>query len=86
MPPVARLIKEMREGAVGRIWMVAIREHRFPFLVKVRPLERKPLANLGSCLRLLYVSEYKVVHHHRDIKLVEVVQKVNVLGCVPHCK
>ena len=35
MPPVARLLQELRGGAVGRLRMVAIREHRFPFLPKV---------------------------------------------------
>lgn len=35
MPPVARLIQEVRAGTVGRPRMVAIREHRFPFLAKV---------------------------------------------------
>jgi predicted dehydrogenase len=40
MPPVARLIDEVRRGTVGRIRMVAIREHRFPFLVKVNDWNR----------------------------------------------
>jgi predicted dehydrogenase len=35
MPPIARLIHEVRDGAVGEVRMVAIREHRFPFLRKV---------------------------------------------------
>ena len=35
VPTVARLIAAVRDGAVGRLRMVAIREHRFPFLVKV---------------------------------------------------
>eukprot|EP00850_Spirogloea_muscicola_P007758 SM000040S14770 [mRNA] locus=s40:231936:234720:+ [translate_table: standard] len=35
MPPVARLLAELRAGAAGRVRMVAIREHRFPFLRKV---------------------------------------------------
>ena len=35
MPPVARLIREVRDGTVGDLRMVAIREHRFPFLHKV---------------------------------------------------
>jgi len=35
MPPVARLIREVHAGAVGDPQMVAIREHRFPFLEKV---------------------------------------------------
>jgi predicted dehydrogenase len=35
MPPVARLVEEVRRGRVGRLRMLAIREHRFPFLPKV---------------------------------------------------
>jgi myo-inositol 2-dehydrogenase / D-chiro-inositol 1-dehydrogenase len=33
--PVARLVEEVRAGAVGQIRMIAMREHRFPFLPKV---------------------------------------------------
>ncbi|MEO0999661.1 MAG: Gfo/Idh/MocA family oxidoreductase [Pseudomonadota bacterium] len=35
MPPVARLIEEVRAGTPGRPVMLSIREHRFPFLEKV---------------------------------------------------
>ncbi|MEJ7584516.1 MAG: Gfo/Idh/MocA family oxidoreductase [Acidimicrobiales bacterium] len=35
MPPVRRLAELVRAGAVGTVRMVAIREHRFPFLAKV---------------------------------------------------
>jgi len=35
MPPVARLVETVHNGAVGRVRMVSIREHRFPFLEKV---------------------------------------------------
>jgi len=35
MPPVARLLEEVRAGTIGRLHMVSIREHRFPFLHKV---------------------------------------------------
>jgi myo-inositol 2-dehydrogenase / D-chiro-inositol 1-dehydrogenase len=35
MRPVARLVEEVHAGAVGRLRMLAIREHRFPFLPKV---------------------------------------------------
>jgi predicted dehydrogenase len=35
MPPVAALLAEVDAGTVGRVRMVAIREHRFPFLPKV---------------------------------------------------
>ncbi|MEZ5824617.1 MAG: Gfo/Idh/MocA family oxidoreductase [Geminicoccaceae bacterium] len=35
MPPIARLIEETRKGTAGTPRMLAIREHRFPFLPKV---------------------------------------------------
>ncbi len=35
MPPVKRLLEEVRNGTVGSPKMVSIREHRFPFLDKV---------------------------------------------------
>jgi myo-inositol 2-dehydrogenase / D-chiro-inositol 1-dehydrogenase len=35
MPPAARFIEEIAAGKIGRLTMLAIREHRFPFLKKV---------------------------------------------------
>ncbi|MBA3288340.1 MAG: Gfo/Idh/MocA family oxidoreductase [Acidimicrobiia bacterium] len=35
MPPTQRLMEEIAAGTVGNVRMVAIREHRFPFLHKV---------------------------------------------------
>ncbi|MEM1365264.1 MAG: Gfo/Idh/MocA family oxidoreductase [Pseudomonadota bacterium] len=35
MPPVQRLLKELAAGTAGELKMMAIREHRFPFLKKV---------------------------------------------------
>jgi myo-inositol 2-dehydrogenase/D-chiro-inositol 1-dehydrogenase len=35
MPPTQELVAEVRAGTVGQVRMVAIREHRFPFLTKV---------------------------------------------------
>jgi predicted dehydrogenase len=35
MAPIARLLDEVRGGAVGQLRMLAIREHRYPFLPKV---------------------------------------------------
>ena len=35
MPPTQRLLAEIRGGTLGDVRMVAIREHRFPFLPKV---------------------------------------------------
>ncbi|KAK4744614.1 hypothetical protein SAY87_010926 [Trapa incisa] len=40
MPPVAKLIDIVKGGSLGNIRMVAIREHRFPFLVKVNNWNR----------------------------------------------
>ncbi|KAG4117259.1 hypothetical protein ERO13_D12G218600v2 [Gossypium hirsutum] len=40
MPPVAKLIEIVKGGTLGQIKMVAIREHRFPFLVKVNNWNR----------------------------------------------
>lgn len=49
MPPVARLIRDCRAGVVGSPRMAAIREHRFPFLRKVRNWNRFN-ANTGGTL------------------------------------
>jgi predicted dehydrogenase len=35
MPPTQAVVREVADGTIGRLRMVAIREHRFPFLVKV---------------------------------------------------
>ena len=40
MPPVARLIEEVNKGTIGDLKMLSIREHRFPFLVKVNDWNR----------------------------------------------
>ena len=40
MPPVARLINEVENGTIGNLKMLSIREHRFPFLVKVNDWNR----------------------------------------------
>ncbi|MEM7275042.1 MAG: Gfo/Idh/MocA family oxidoreductase [Actinomycetota bacterium] len=49
MPPVAHLIEQVAGGAVGGVRMVAIREHRFPFRVKVGDWNRLS-ANTGGTL------------------------------------
>jgi len=35
MPAIARLIDEIKDGRIGQLRMLSIREHRFPFLEKV---------------------------------------------------
>jgi predicted dehydrogenase len=49
MPSTARLVEEVRAGTVGDVRMVAIREHRFPFLPKVGDWNRFS-ANTGGTL------------------------------------
>jgi predicted dehydrogenase len=49
MPPVARLAADVAAGVVGRPRMVAIREHRFPFLHKVGDWNRHSV-NTGGTL------------------------------------
>ncbi|MCY3924121.1 MAG: Gfo/Idh/MocA family oxidoreductase [bacterium] len=49
MAPFARLIAEVRRGAVGAVRMVSLREHRFPFLDKVGSWNRFS-ANTGGTL------------------------------------
>ena len=40
MPPVAKFIKEIHNKSIGNIKALSIREHRFPFLVKVKNWNR----------------------------------------------
>ena len=49
MPPVTRFIERVHSGDAGDIKMLAIREHRFPFLVKVGDWNRFN-ANTGGTL------------------------------------
>mgnify|MGYP000359391844 CR=1 FL=1 len=49
MPPVQRLLAELAAGTAGRLRMIAIREHRFPFLVKVGDWNRFAV-NTGGTL------------------------------------
>ncbi|GLT91084.1 hypothetical protein SLE2022_089910 [Rubroshorea leprosula] len=49
MPPVAKLIEIVKGGTLGQVKMVAIREHRFPFLVKVNNWNRFNI-NTGGTL------------------------------------
>ncbi|KAI4372445.1 hypothetical protein MLD38_010675 [Melastoma candidum] len=49
MPPVAKLIEVVKGGSLGTVKMMAIREHRFPFLVKVHNWNRFNI-NTGGTL------------------------------------
>lgn len=48
-PAVDELLRQVRGGAAGRVHMVAIREHRYPFLVKVGDWNRFSV-NTGGTL------------------------------------
>jgi myo-inositol 2-dehydrogenase/D-chiro-inositol 1-dehydrogenase len=48
MPPVQRLLKEINKGSVGRPHMMAIREHRFPFLEKIGDWNRFNIRTGGT--------------------------------------
>ncbi len=49
MPPVTEFVREIHAGSVGALKMLAIREHRFPFLVKVGDWNRFA-ANTGGTM------------------------------------
>ena len=49
MPPVKQLIKEVHNNIIGKIKMLSIREHRFPFLNKVDDWNRFAI-NTGGTL------------------------------------
>ena len=71
MPPVARLISEVRSGAVGRVRMVAIREHRFPFLPKVGDWNRFS-RNTGGTLVEKCCHFFDLMNHITDATPVRV--------------
>jgi len=49
MPPAAEFIRQVGAGRIGRLRMLSIREHRFPFLVKVGDWNRFS-ANTGGTM------------------------------------
>ena len=62
MPPIARLISEVRKGTVGKLKMLAIREHRFPFLEKVNDWNRFN-ANSGGTLVEKCCHHFDLMNH-----------------------
>jgi predicted dehydrogenase len=49
MPPVRRMVEEIHKNTIGNLKMLSIREHRFPFLVKVNDWNRFAI-NTGGTL------------------------------------
>ena len=72
MPPVNQLIKEVHNNVIGKIKMLSIREHRFPFLHKVDDWNRFAINTGGTLvekcchffdlMRLVIQSEPKKVY------------------------
>jgi len=62
MPATARLIAEVRKGTVGDLKMLAIREHRFPFLPKVGDWNRFN-ANSGGTLVEKCCHHFDLMNH-----------------------
>lgn len=62
MPAIARLISAVRRGAVGDLKMLAIREHRFPFLEKVDDWNRFN-ANSGGTLVEKCCHHFDLMNH-----------------------
>ena len=63
MPPVARFIEEIHKGTVGNLKMLTIREHRFPFLVKVNDWNRFSKNSGGTLVE-------KCCHHFDLMRLI----------------
>lgn len=83
MPPVARLIEEVRKGTAGTLRMLAIREHRFPFLDKVEDWNLRT-ANTGGTMVEKCCHFFDLMNHILGARPVRVMgsgaQDVNRLG------
>lgn len=73
MPPVTRLIEEAHQGEAGRLWMVSIREHRFPFLQKVGNWNRFARNSGGTMVE-------KCCHFFDLMRLILKAEPVRVMG------
>ena len=83
MPPIKRMIEEIHKKTIGELKMLSIREHRFPFLVKVNDWNRfakntggtlvEKCCHFFDLMRLIVQSEVKKVYASGD-------QDVNHLG------
>jgi predicted dehydrogenase len=72
MAPTRRLIEEVRAGTVGAVRMVAIREHRFPFLHKVDNWNRFNARTGGTLVEKCchYFDLMNVVTGDRPVRVV----------------
>ena len=73
MPPVTRLIEEAHAGEAGRLWMLSIREHRFPFLEKVGNWNRFARNSGGTMVE-------KCCHFFDLMRLIIKAEPVRIIG------
>ncbi|HMQ58271.1 MAG TPA: Gfo/Idh/MocA family oxidoreductase [Rhizobiaceae bacterium] len=77
MPPVARLIEAGRAGEAGALKMIAIREHRFPFLDKVGGWNRHERFSGGTMVE-------KCCHFFDLMRLLAGAEPVRAVGSGAH--
>ncbi len=73
MPAIARLIEEVDKGTIGQLRMLAIREHRFPFLRKVGDWNRFSRYSGGTLVE-------KCCHFFDLMRLITGCEPVRIFG------
>ena len=73
MPPTARFIELLQDGQIGRLRMLSIKEHRYPFLEKVEHWNRFS-ANTGGTL------VEKCCHHFDLMRLMTGAEPVRIFA------
>ncbi|TVU26196.1 hypothetical protein EJB05_28733 [Eragrostis curvula] len=73
MPPVAKLIEIVKSGTLGQVQMISLREHRYPFPVKVNNWNRFNINTGGTLLE-------KCCHHFDLMRLFAGANPVRVMA------
>jgi predicted dehydrogenase len=73
MPPVDRFLRAVRDGAAGRVQMLSLREHRFPFLPKVGNWNRFNRLTGGTLVE-------KCCHHFDLMRLIVGSEPVRIVA------
>jgi len=73
MPPTARFLERLRSGAAGRLRMLSVREHRYPFLDKVGGWNRFSATSGGTLIE-------KCCHHFDLMRLITGCEPVRVFA------
>lgn len=73
MPPTSRFLERLRSGETGKLRMLSIREHRFPFLEKVGDWNRFSVNTGGTLVE-------KCCHHFDLMRLITGAEPVRVFA------